>query len=354
MKKTNKRIKNRIKILFIGVLMLAAAVIISAGDIIFKAGNLDVSNNLAVNTDALYVDSANKKVGIGTTSPSTLLTVKQSAADTLFTGTSDTGIRIRLSSDANGLAVLGFARTDTEDMARIAAERTSNGAYLRFGTSNSYASGVTNNAMTIDYNGNVGIGTVGPAGILHTKTATGVNSAVVLDTTDALGSRANFISFRFGGTEKGFVGYGSSSKSLFYVNNDNGNLGLQTTSGNVGIGTTSPSQKLDVAGYVKGTGLCIGSDCKTAWPSSSSSQWTTSGTNIYYNTGNVGIGTESPAAKLHVAGVVKATAFKTGDIFFNKGDKPVWRMFEDEDGLYVESLTTGKVYGVMLKEISAK
>jgi len=61
MKKTNKRIKNRIKILFIGVLMLAAAVIISAGDIIFKAGNLDVSNNLAVNTDALYVDSANKK-----------------------------------------------------------------------------------------------------------------------------------------------------------------------------------------------------------------------------------------------------------------------------------------------------
>src|SRR3989338_1986367 len=166
MKKTNKRIKNRIKILFIGVLMLAAAVIISAGDIIFKAGNLDVSNNLAVNTDALYVDSANKKVGIGTTSPSTLLTVKQSAADTLFTGTSDTGIRIRLSSDANGLAVLGFARTDTEDMARIAAERTSNGAYLRFGTSNLYTNGVTNTAMTIDYNGKVGIGTTSPASVL--------------------------------------------------------------------------------------------------------------------------------------------------------------------------------------------
>ena len=38
------------------------------------------------------------------------------------------------------------------------------------------------------------------------------------------------------------------------------------TGGNVGIGTTDPSQKLDVAGYVKGqSGLCIGSDCRTSW-----------------------------------------------------------------------------------------
>lgn len=42
--------------------------------------------------------------------------------------------------------------------------------------------------------------------------------------------------------------------------------GLIVQRGNVGIGTTSPTTKLDVVGDVKGTGLCIGADCRTSWP----------------------------------------------------------------------------------------
>ncbi len=37
--------------------------------------------------------------------------------------------------------------------------------------------------------------------------------------------------------------------------------------GNVGIGTDNPEATLDVAGQVKATELCIGNDCKDNWPS---------------------------------------------------------------------------------------
>jgi hypothetical protein len=74
-------------------------------------------------------------------------------------------------------------------------------------------------------------------------------------------------------------------------------------SGNVGLGNTSPAYKLDVSGAVNSTGgLCIAGDCKTAWSQVGGSQWTTSGTSVFYNTGNVGIGTSTPTQKLEVNG----------------------------------------------------
>jgi hypothetical protein len=44
------------------------------------------------------------------------------------------------------------------------------------------------------------------------------------------------------------------------------------------------------------------------------SQWITNGTNIYYNTGNVGIGTSTPAEKLEVNGDIKIGSTTTGTI----------------------------------------
>lgn len=76
--------------------------------------------------------------------------------------------------------------------------------------------------------------------------------------------------------------------------------------GNIGMGTSTPGQKLEVAGTVYSTSggfkFPDGSTQTTAVTGGGSSQWTNSGSNIYFSSGNVGVGASSPTAKLHVVG----------------------------------------------------
>ena len=73
-------------------------------------------------------------------------------------------------------------------------------------------------------------------------------------------------------------------------------------SGNIGIGTSSPAGKLDVAGSI-----CLnGANCITSWPSAGG-YWATSGGNSYVASGNLGVGTASPAADLSFGGTLART-----------------------------------------------
>ena len=59
----------------------------------------------------------------------------------------------------------------------------------------------------------------------------------------------------------------STTSGGFWQNNG---TSIYYNDGNVGVGTSAPTQKIEVAGNVKASGVCIGNDCKSAWPTTTS------------------------------------------------------------------------------------
>lgn len=112
-------------------------------------------------------------------------------------------------------------------------------------------------------------------------------------------------SFRIGAT--GGVSAGSG-----YVSTDPGD-GNIITSGKIGIGTTSPGTTLSLgntgantinfvttATSTLGSGINIKTGCFAINGTCASSQWATSGNNISYSTGAVGVGTSTPWASFAI------------------------------------------------------
>jgi uncharacterized protein YaiE (UPF0345 family) len=115
----------------------------------------------------------------------------------------------------------------------------------------------TSDLLTILGNGNVGVGTVAPAGRIHVSQPGGGayqrNSDIVIQRSDADNTTGK-ISFI---TNAGINGTRWEIVSDADIGNDfgfsfNGSKTLQIlASGNVGIGTTSPTEKLSVKGKIR-------------------------------------------------------------------------------------------------------
>ncbi len=202
-------------------------------------------------------------VGIGTTSPNAKLQVLDSTNVSTFTGVQNQGLAINggAVSASGNYSLLGFRTSDSgytgKNVAQIGAKLTSSGSYLQFGTSNLFSSGITNTAMTIDYSGNVGIGTTTPSSMLHLYGSTAGTSTLEIERNMTAGQGESRIHYRnalhdvysrlyspdAGAT--GLFGFekGTVDPIDFYfdaTDNTTKNQLYLSRNGYVGIGTSSP------------------------------------------------------------------------------------------------------------------
>jgi hypothetical protein len=168
-------------------------------------------------------------VGIGTTSPASLLNIASTAPVLTFT---------RTDNATNPFAAINFASTST-----VRWQIATNNA-VGTGFEINQANGSTNR-FYIDTNGNVGIGTTSPslATLQVVKAGAGQsdgNGAIMARASDGDQNWVSIGNFSTAGSSYGWI---QASSNAAYKN-----LILNPTGGNVGIGTTTAPAKLTVSG----------------------------------------------------------------------------------------------------------
>jgi len=266
--------------------------------------SLAVSGNLTVDTSTLVVDAANKRVGVGTTSPtqaldvvggirasSTILVADNTAVNfglssqiyhnsttggTQFTGdngsntlfvsdfgnvgigtsvpghklevagfvvSKDANPQIRMLSTANQTNYLVFGDAEDDDVGYISYEHSTNKMYFRVNTGF---------RAVINADGNVGIGTTGPNSVLHLhgNTQAWTTSPTIVMSSSNTGN-ANVRNWRIGPADTNFGNFhiGVSDTQGGIVDSDaEASTFTITYEGRVGINTISPAGRLEVEG----------------------------------------------------------------------------------------------------------
>lgn len=149
--------------------------------------------------------------------------------------------------------------------------------------------------------GNVGIGTASGVATLAVVNASGASSVDIGDLTTTGATGLRIATSAYGG------GY-SSLQSYKSQNIEYGDLILQPISNNVGIGTTSPAQKLHLSGgrlrITDSDGASQAAVMELNSGANTNFVYTSTAGNLVLDAGarNVGIGTTSPNSKLHIGG----------------------------------------------------
>jgi hypothetical protein len=287
-------------------------------------------------------------------------------------GTSSPLEKLHIGGNGNGIAFdslgvsnSGWIKSINDYEIEVATNRGSAFGMV-VGNSNFRINQGSTERMRINNTGNVGIGTSSPSATLHVhKGSSGASSqpsgnwaAKILNQTDS-------------STEGGLVvanRWAAAASTPFLVGSMyDGGDGFDTFlkvdgSGNVGIGTSSPAQKLHIESSSE-AGIRLNNTMSNNWDITNDSnlKFTRGSTERMRidSTGNVGIGTSSPSEKLYVSGNIYATGNVTAysDERIKKNINEIPNALDAVDAIrgvtYTRTDTEEDSVGVIAQEVEA-
>jgi len=302
-------------------------------------GEANITSDLIVDTDTLFVDASEDSVGIGLTNPSDytadelVISVPDGSGMTLVSGTTDAAYITFMSSTGAIATNGGFIGYDhnTDTLTNFAQSKVSisilEAEVAYFTDTAFYVDKFTTIDDNLTVNGNVGIGVTNPSDYYATANDLVVggssNHGITIATGTASTGALHFADGTSGAAEyAGYIAYQHSDNKMKFGINASDKLVIDS-SGNVGINDTNPNTaNLSIKG--QSTGVSANYPMLKLLGQNTSSDGlhitTTGSGNDYYaikvatggnssafnvtNAGNVGIGTDSPAnavSGLHIA-----------------------------------------------------